>query len=411
MVVLAAGALAWRQIKKERPIVVQTTEVVRRDLTEVVVANGRIQPELEVKISPEVSGEIIDLPVKEGQRVKKGDLILRIRPDFYEANLKSAEANHKSAQAGERSAQASLEKAEAELKRYQQLFDGRLVSESQYQEIRTSWDVARAQHESATHQAAMAKASLDRAHEELSKTTISSPLNGTISKLNSRLGERVVGTATMAGTEVMIIADLEAMEARVDIGEVDIVLVCLGQQARLEVDAFRDRKFAGKVYEIANSAKTTGAGQQQEATKFEVKIRITEQERFLPGMSVTAEIETRSRTNVLAVPMQCVTTRLPPDRPAPKAESMTMDSGLAVTEKKQPKRENRAKPAEVVFLAEGGQAKQVPVGRGISDDNYTEITEGLAEGQRVISGSYKAINRELEDGKKIATGPAGPGKD
>src|SRR5206468_9762537 len=190
-------------------------------------------------------------------------------------------------------------------KRNQEMFQRKLISESTYIEFKTGRDIAQAQLESATHQVDMSKALLARAEEELAKTTIVSPLDGTVSKLNSQLGERVVGTATMAGTEVMTIADLNEMEARVDIGEIDVVLIQPGQSARLEVDAFKDRKFIGTVTEIANSSTSVGVGgasigggNQQEATKFGVKIRIKEKETFRPGMSVTAEIETRARTNV-----------------------------------------------------------------------------------------------------------------
>ncbi|MEP6662519.1 MAG: efflux RND transporter periplasmic adaptor subunit, partial [Verrucomicrobiota bacterium] len=265
----------------------------------------------------------------------------------------------------------------------------------------------------AVEQVGMAKAALLRAEDDLSKPTIFSPLTGTITKLNSQLGERVVGTAMMAGTEMMTVSDLNEMETRVDIGEIDVVLIEVGQKARLEVDAFKDRKFKGVVTEIANSAKTTaGAANNQEATKFEVKIRFAEKESFRPGMSVTAEIETRSRTNVLTVPIQSVTTRLPKMTNAPMAKTnstaLTNESPSkenSVTNSIAKKKFNEpAKPIEVVFVVENGRAKLTPVKRGISDDNYVEITDGLKEGQEVVSGTYKAINRELEDGKEIVVG-------
>src|SRR2546423_10136446 len=303
--------------KRDIVVVVQTEKVARHNLTELVVANGKIQPVVQVKISAEVSGEIIELPIKEGQAVKKGDLLVKIKPDFYIANVKSAEAQYMAAASGRDLAQASMRKAELEFKRHDELFRGKLESESTFLEFKTGYEVAQAQYESAVHQVDVARASLDRAKEELAKTTIASPLDGTVSKLNSRLGERVVGTAMMTGTEIMIVSDLNEMEARVDIGEIDVVLIKPGQKARLEVDAFRDRKFKGTVTEIANSSKDSGlgsgggGGQSQEATKFEVRIRVDEQENFRPGMSVTSEIETRYRTNVLSVPIQSVTTRLP----------------------------------------------------------------------------------------------------
>ncbi len=422
------GTIWWR--KREPIILVQTEKVTRRNLTEIVVANGRIQPVLQVKISPEVSGEIIELPVKEGQTVEKGQLLLKIKPDFYQASRRSAEASYNSASSGKDLAEANLRKAEAEFKRIQELFTSKLVSESNFVEAKTALDVAQASFQTSKHQVNVAKASLDRAQEELAKTTIYSPISGTVSKLNSELGERVVGTAMMTGTEVMIIADLNAMEARVDIGEVDVVLIQAGQVAQLEVDAFRNKKFSGVVTEIANSSKTAGmASSGQEATKFEVKIRVQEKEVFRPGMSVTAEVETRYRTNVLTVPIQSVTTRLPkePKKPAEgkdtcaegdsgtKAASANGNAGAtaagAAPGSRADRREAVAKPIEVVFGVKDDRAMMLPVKRGISDDAYMEILEGLQEGQEIVSGGYKAISRDLEEGKKIKIGPAKTGAD
>lgn len=411
------GGLSWWAYfrKAEEIITVQTEKVGQRDLTELVIATGKIQPFLQVKISPEVSGEIIDLPVKEGQEVKKGDLLVKIKPDFYQANRNSAEANLKAVLANSELSAANLAKATAEFERIKQLFDAGLVSESQFVEARTSMEVSQAQVKASGHQADVARASLARAEDDLTKTTIRSPLDGVITKLNSQAGERVVGTATMAGTEVMVISNLDDMEARVDIGEVDVVLIQIGQKARLEVDSYRDRKFTGKVTEIANTAKTQGMGSQQEATRFEVRIRITEREAFRPGMSVTAEVETRYRTNVVAVPIQCVTTRLPKDSAAATdpgkqaAQKEAADNAAAASkppEGKGSKKDTGPKPIEVVFLSQGDTVKMVPVTRGISDDTHVEITEGLTEGLEIVVGGYKAINRDLEDGKKIKIGPA-----
>ncbi len=400
----AGGGAAYRKFSK-KPLTVQTERVARRNLTEIVTATGKVQPFLAVKISPEVSGEIIELPVKEGQSVKKGDLLVRIKPDFYVASRNSAEASFKSAESARTTAVAQAAKAEAEFKRNQELFERNLVSESVFDEFRTAYDVAKSQAAGAGHQIEMARQSLKKAEEDLLKCTIYSPVDGTISKLVSEKGERVVGTGMMAGTEIMTVADLEEMEARVEVGEVDVVLVQLGQRTRLEVDSFRDRKFSGVVTQIANSAKTTGANSQQEATKFEVRIRITDRERFLPGMSVTAEIETRYRTNVLTVPIQSVTTRLPKgarkDEKKPmmaKQEDKDLEQEFADLTKKKDK--SGPKPIDVVFTVEGGKAKMIPVTRGISDEAYYEILEGITEGQEIVTGSYKAIARELEDDKE-----------
>ena len=413
LILLIAGAGAFVAFRKREPIItVQTERVVRRDITELVVANGKIQPVVQVVINPEVSGEIIALPVKDGQMVKKGDLLLKIKPDNYQASRNSAEANYKSALAGKNLAKANLDKAHLEHERLEQLYRGKLVSDSQYLEAKTTLEVMKASYETSGHQADQAKAALARAEDDLAKTTIYSPLDGTVTKLRSQLGERVVGTAMMAGTEVMTIANLNEMEARVDIGEIDVVLIALDQKARLEVEAFRDRKFTGYVTEIANASKgPPGQGQNmsssnpQEATKFEVKIRITEKELFRPGMSVTAEIETRSRSNVISVPIQSVTTRLPkgPAKPAEQVESA--GGAPASSSSAGKKKDEGPKPMEVVFLWDNDRAKMVPVKSGISDEAWMEITEGLKEGDEVISGGYKAISRELEDGKAIKKGP------
>jgi HlyD family secretion protein len=407
----AAGGSTWFFFfrKKEPVVTVQTEKVTRRNITEIVVANGKIQPVLQVVINPEVSGEIIELPVKEGQEVKKGDLLVRIKPDNYVAVRNSAEANYRSALASKTLAEANLAKAEAEHKRSEQLFRAHLVSDSQYLEAKTAFEVGKATVESSKHQADQAKASLAKAEDDLAKTTIVAPMDGTITRLKSQVGERVVGTAMMAGTEIMTVSKLDEMEARVDIGEIDVILIQVGQKAKLEVDAFRDREFHGTVTEIANAAKglasasqqsssSSGGGSSQEATKFEVKIRIQEKEIFRPGMSVTSEIETRYRTNVLCVPIQSVTTRLPKGE---KVEKKEKKEDLAGAE---PRKKETKKPSEVIFVLGSEFVKMKPVKRGISDDSYVEITEGVDEGQEVVSGSYKAINRELEEGRKIKKG-------
>lgn len=419
------GAFAFLR-QQEVVITVQTEKVTRRNLTEIVVANGRVQPVLYVKISPEVSGEIIELPVKEGQTVRKGDLLVRIKPDTYIANSNSATASYRASLAALATAEANLVRAEAEFRRQVALFTNNLVSESLYVDAKTTYEVAKAQLRSATHQVEVAKATLARAEEDLRKTVIYSPLDGTVIRLNSQVGERVVGTAMMAGTEIMTIADLNVMEARVEVGEIDVPLIQIGQVARIEADAFKDRKFTGEVTEIANSSRGLVLGssggfgaQSQEATKFEVKVRIKDQAAFRPGMSVTAEIETRYRTNVLTVPIVSVTTRLPKTtNSVNRAGGTNQVAGTNASAKPAaaPAGETNAtasarkpgdapKPIEVVFIKDGDRARMVPIKRGVSDDTYVEILEGLEEGQEVISGGYKAISRDLEDGKKIKVGP------
>ncbi len=276
---------------------------------------------LQVHISPEVSGEITNLPVKEGQFVHKGDLLLQINQDVYVAALNQVKAGYESALAAKATAVANLEKADTDYVRNKALFDTKLLSESDFIGFKVARDVAKAQLESADDQVNVAEAAVDSAQSALNKTTIVSPLDGTITTLNSQLGERVLGTVQNAGTDIMIISDLSAMEARVDIGEMDIVLVfSRGKKARLEVDSFKDKKFAGVVTAVANSSEglnsltavSSGSSSSsgQSATQFQVRIRITDRGSFRPGMSVNATIETQTHTNIVAAPIASVTTRV-----------------------------------------------------------------------------------------------------
>ncbi|HUA67103.1 MAG TPA: efflux RND transporter periplasmic adaptor subunit, partial [Candidatus Saccharimonadales bacterium] len=287
-----------------------------------------------------------------------------------------------------------------------------------------------AQLDSADDQVNVAKAQVDNAEEELAKTTIVSPLTGTITSLNSEVGERVLGTIQNVGTEIMTISDLNRIEARVDVGEIDVVGIAPGQKARLEVDAFKDRKFTGVVTAVANSALGSGSssllnsgsgggGQSQQATQFEVRIRVNEKEpAFRPGMSVTAEIETEYRTNALTVPLASVTTRpmkseLKADAPK-KGETNATASTAASTNAtvgvkaavSASKVGELAKPTDVVFVVNGDHVKAVPVKIGICDDNYWEITSGLTSGEEIVSGGYRAVGRDLQDGSKIRIGSA-----
>ena len=438
-VVLALVALGIIAHRRTPPIMIQTEKVARRNITEIVVASGKIQPVTQVVISPEVAGEIIKLPVKEGDRVKKGDLLVQIKPDNYQAARDSAEASYQSALANKSLAQAQLEKAEADYKRNLELFQHKLLSESDFIGFRTAWEVAKLQLETATHQVDQAKFGVENAEADLKKTTILSPIDGTVVQLKSQLGERVLGTSFNMGTEIMTVADLNEMEARVDVGEMDVVLMKPGQNAHLEVDAFKDQKFNGTITEVANAANgfgssaasaLTGGGNGNsssgDATKFEVHIRVKEKEAFRPGMSVTAEIETRLRTNVLSVPIASVTARLPiPNKlgadpastnSAAARTNSTSTNALASTNspagtnivKSDKKSKEAPKQVDCVFVVDGDHVKMVPVKIGISDDNYWEVTDGLKEGEEVVSGGYHAISHDLEDGKKIVKGKAIP---
>jgi HlyD family secretion protein len=402
--VMVLGATAsWYSVNRDAAVPVVTEKILRRTLTETVVANGKIYPVLQVHISPEVSGEIIELAVKEGQAVHKGDLLLRIKPDYYVAAVNQAKASYESSLAGKATAAANLERAEADFKRNQELFHRNLLSESDYISYKVACDVARAQLESAGHQVEVAKAAVDSAQDSLDKTTIVAPLDGTVTTLNSQVGERVLGTVQNAGTDIMIISDLSSMEARVDIGEMDIVLLHPGEQASLEVDSFKAKKFSGVVTDVANSSESMNASSVlggaassatsgQTATQFQVRIRLTEKAAFRPGMSVTAKVETRTRSNILTAPISSVTSRV-----LKKSETNSV-SGPAPSDDKTASRE---KPVEVVFVVQENRVKTVPVTIGISDDNFWEIINGVREGDEIVTGNYRAVSRDLDDGKRI----------
>ena len=386
LVLVALAVVVFLGSKREPVIAVQTEKASRRTITEIVTATGKIQPEVLVKISPEVSGEIVELPVKEGQRVRKGQLLMKIKPDVYVA-LRDQYA------AGLLQTEAGLKRTEPEFERVSSLYKKGLASQAEYDQARAAYETSKASY-------AQARASLNQAQENLRKTTVFSPNDGTVSQLNSELGERVLGTVQFQGTDVMTVADLSKMEARVDVSENDVVRVSVGDTARILVDAFPDKKVKGVVYEIANTATTKGLGTQEEVTNFEVKVRVVDADvQLRPGMSMTADIETETKQNVLSVPIQSVTTRMPKMEKKPEEG----EGGQTSFASNNPsvKRKTEQKIKEVVFIVDGSVVKAVTVKRGISDDSFVEITEGLNEGAVVVSGSYKAINRELEDGAKV----------
>jgi HlyD family secretion protein len=352
--------------KREKPIPVTTEKAIRKTILETVSATGKVQPEVEVKISPEVAGEIIDLPVEDGVSVKKGDLLVKIRPDSYKALVEQQEAAISTAKSVNVQQRASLDKAEQDLRRAQDLFSKRMISESEFVTAQTARDVAQSTYESSKHGIESAEAASSQARDQLLKTTIYSPMDGSVTLLNSKLGERVVATNQFAGTEVMRVADLSHMEARVDVNENDVVKVKVGDKANVKIDAYRDRKFQGTVQQIANTGKTTGAGTQEEVTNFEVKIRINAPGVTLrPGLSCTSEIETDLVKDVVAVPMQSVTIRagegnLSPEEIEKRKEKVAArdkgDSDVEVTSERQEKRaqkEEREALNKVVFLNKG----------------------------------------------------------
>src|SRR5205814_1392498 len=304
---LIVGSIMGR---REKPIQVTTEKAVRKTIVQTVSATGKIQPEVEVKISPEVAGEIIELPVDDGLQVKKGDLLVKIKPDSYKALLEQQEAAISAAKATNLQQKATMLKTEHDLKRAEDLFNKKLISEQEFNAAQAAYDVAKNTYERSLHEIERAEAGSSQARDQLSKTTIYSPIDGTVTVLNSKLGERLVATGQFAGTEVMRVADLGHMEARVDVNENDVVNVKVGDKAGVKVDAYGDRKFHGTVYQIANTGTTTGAGTQEEVTNFQVKIRIDDHDVLLrPGLSCTADIETDMVKDVVAVPMQAVTIR------------------------------------------------------------------------------------------------------
>ncbi|MBV9009356.1 MAG: efflux RND transporter periplasmic adaptor subunit [Verrucomicrobia bacterium] len=400
--------------KREKPIPVTTEKASRRTIIQLVSATGKVQPETEVKISPEVAGEIIELPVEDGAQVKKGDLLVRIKPDSYKALLEQQEAAISSARASSLQQKASMTKAEQDLKRAEDLFSKKMISAADYNTAQAAYDVAKNTYDSSLHQIEEAEASSSQARDALSKTSIFSPIDGTVTVLNSKLGERVVATNQFAGTEVMRVADLQKMQAVVDVNENDVVNVKIGDKATVTIDAYGERKFPGTVAQIANTGKTTGAGTQEEVTNFEVKINLDKPGVLLrPGLSCTAEIQTNIAHDVVAVPLQAVTIRTGDSNLSPeeiekrKERQAAQDKGdnpadvVNTQQEKRTEREEREKISKVVFEKNGKTARQVKVTTGIADDTYIEVKNGVAPGDEVISGSYSAISRKLKDGAKV----------
>ncbi|MCZ7610920.1 MAG: efflux RND transporter periplasmic adaptor subunit [Ignavibacterium sp.] len=383
---------------KEEIISVQVEKVVKRTITQTVAATGKINPEFKVVINPEVTGEIVELPVKEGDIVKKGQLLIRIKGDQYQAQKQRLEANLLAAQATLKMREAELTKVELDYNRVQELHSKGLASDSELEAAKSNYLTTKASLEAAEANVLQSKASLRETLEMLYKTTILSPMDGVVTKLNVEVGERVFGAGFSMGTDIMTVSDLSNIEAVVDVDENDVVLVSIGDTARIQVDAFKDQEFIGLVSEIGNSAKTSGLGTQNEVVNFEVKIKLIDPKNSLrPGMSCTADIETETIQNVLSVPIQSVTTR----EGTQSVDNLTEGQPEEFQQVKEIKKEKIHKVNEIVFLVENGKAKKVNVETGLSDDNYIAILSGLKGGEDVISGSYKAISRELNDGLQV----------
>ncbi len=423
MIVLAIAGKRAGWFGKDLEITVATEKAELRTIVESIRANGKVRPQTEVKISPDVSGEIVELHVAEGNQVERGQLLLKIKPDTYismrdraEAAVNSARAQLANANARLAQVQAQYEQAEMNYNRSRRLFDQQTISESEYETARSNYRVAKAEVEAARQSVQAsefsvksAMASLEEAEENLSRTIIYSPMSGTVSRLNVEQGERVVGTAQMAGTEMMRIANMNRMEVQVDVNENDIVRVKHNDTAIIEVDAYMGQDFRGVVTEIANSASVANVGADQ-ITNFEVKILILQESYdhllpdtpagrfpFLPGMSATVDIQTQTKSDILTVPIQAVTTRADTLLLADAGPGAGGNNAQATTD---PGR--RSSMNEVVFVVDSDNTVVIRrVRTGIQDNNYIEIIDGLMEGDEVVAAPYSAITRTLDDGSKV----------
>lgn len=424
-VVLVIGAVIARKkglIGSEEGTKVTVENVVRKSLTETVSANGKIKPETEVKISPDVSGEVVELFVKEGDQVKAGDLLARIDPKIYASNydrvlagLNTQKANLANARARVAQVEAQFINAKAVFERNERLWKEKAISAAEYDAAKSAFEVARAEVmagqenvKGAEYGVKSAEASLKEASENLYKTSIYSPVAGTISKLNVEKGERVAGASQFSsGTEILRIANLQIMEVIVSVNENDINRVSLNDTALVEVDSYLNRKFKGVVTRIATSANVLGVSADQ-VTNFDVKIRMLpesysdllnkDRAPFRPGMSASVDIQTISANNVLTVPIQAVTTR---KDSADKKKTIVMSDTDARVIEDEAKPKSNEPVQEYVFVVEGEKAVQRKVKTGIQDNTSIEITEGLKEGEKVISGPFRAISRTLKDGSLI----------
>ncbi len=376
---------------------VEISKIEPITIIETVAATGKIQPETEIKISSEVSGEIIELPILEGQQVKKGDLLVKINPDLYQSGLQRSQAALQNVRSVYNQTQASLREAELNYERNKTLFDKGIISKAEWDRAVSAYEGAKAANESAYYNIQSAGATVNEARDNLARTTIYAPIDGTISKLDVELGERVVGTQQMAGTEILRVANLNSMEVEVDVNENDIVKVSIGDSTNVEVDAYLRREFKGVVTSIANSAEATLTADQ--VTNFKVKVRILSDSYldllegkpenfspFRPGMTATVDIITNKRENVLGVPISSIVIKT--DTTSTSESKVSRD--LTSTER-----------FESLFLKKGDEAELRIVETGIQDNQFIEITKGLEEGDEVIIGPYNTVTKSLKSGDKI----------
>ena len=424
IVVLVIGKKAgW--FGDDSTIKVSTDKVSLQTITETVSASGKVQPEVEVKLSSDVSGEIVEMLVKEGDVVKKGQLLCKINPEIYissfdraVAGLNSTKAGYESSKARLDQAQSQLKKAETAYQRNKKMFEEKVISASDWEIVKSAYEVAKAEVEAAEQGVSGAQynvksgsASVREAKENLNKTDIFAPVDGTVSKISRKKGERVAGTSFTDGTEILRISNLQEMEVKADVGENDIIRIHLKDTALVEIDAYSPRKFKGIVTEIANTPNETVTGTDN-VTNFAVKIRILRESYadlipadnpqyspFRPGMSATVDIQTKKAVNVIAAPIKAVTTRDTAIHRSSKQVARRHDDGTV--EKLEPENTNNAPVKEVVFVNENGVAKMRVVKTGIQDVNYMEIAEGLKAGDELITDPYQAVSKKLNDGDKI----------
>ena len=387
---------------------IEITQVKTTTVVESVSATGKIQPEIEVKISSEVSGEIIMLNVKEGQVVKKGDLLVKINPDLYTSGYNRSVSNLSGSKAGLSQAEATFKEAKANFDRSKTLFEKGIISKSDWDKAVATFEVAKASKQNAYYAVQSASATVNEAKDNLGRTIIYAPADGTISVLNVELGERVLGTQQMAGTEILRVANLNNMEVEVDVNENDIVKIKVGDLVKVEVDAYLKKQFKGMVTSICNSASTELTADQ--VTNFKVKVRIlkesyldllkgkpTSYSPFRPGMTATVDIITKTKTNILAVPISSVVVK---SDTLPVKKTKLDDKELEEEEANMP---NNDKKLECVFVKVGEKAKIRIIKTGIQDDTNIEIISGLKTGDVVITGPYTTVSKELNSGDKVIT--------
>jgi len=397
VVVVGGGIATYIASKRDKGISVTVEKVQRRTITQIVSAIGKIQPETEVKISSEASGEVVFLGAKDGDTVRNGQLLVRIKPDLIETQLEQFEASANAAKVSIDAVKAEVTRSESDLKRISELYKKEFASREEFDRTKAAFDQAQSRYQSSLSEYSRSLSALKQVKVQATRTSIYAPMNGIVTSRTVELGEKVLGTAQMQGTEMMKIADLTVMNALVDVDENDIVNVKIGDTARITVDAVPDHPIFGVVIAIAHSAKVNKLGTQDEVTNFQVKIRIVDPEAKLrPGMSCNVDIETETHRDVLSVPLQAVTVRDTAFNSMPDVQG----SRLTKTDDEKVKRAVK-RPPSVVFLNDKLKAKMVKVETGLSDRGYIEIKSGLEEKAEIISGSFQAVSRELQDGSLV----------